>query len=152
MTLTTNQLILLLSIKRGTEEQEKNFGTYDADIKVLLSLMFITSPHPGTYRLTINGEGFVGNAKIAQVDPEINRARMMIGKQFRHKNGIEYTVIDATNLDTIRRKEHPISIVYLGRNGKTWSRLLSDWDRSFTLVEREDPKKYPTNEAQENDG
>jgi hypothetical protein len=55
-----------------------------------------------------------------------------IGKQFKHKNGNIYTVLFLTNIDST--PEHPIDVVYMGQNGKIWSRRLSDWDRSFTLL------------------
>lgn len=58
----------------------------------------------------------------------------MVGKQFKHRNGNIYTVLLLTNTDSTpeRLKDHPIDVVYMGQNGKIWSRLLNDWDRSFT--------------------
>lgn len=58
----------------------------------------------------------------------------LIGKQFKHKNGNIYTPIILTNTDATpeRVADHPIDIVYIGQNGKVWSRRLSDWHRSFT--------------------
>jgi hypothetical protein len=58
----------------------------------------------------------------------------MVGKQFKHKNGNIYTVLFLTNTDSTpeRLKDHPIDVVYMGQNGKIWSRQLNDWDRSFT--------------------
>lgn len=58
----------------------------------------------------------------------------MVGKQFKHKNGNIYTVLLLTNTDSTpeRLKDHPIDVVYMGQNGKIWSRPLNDWDRSFT--------------------
>ena len=59
-----------------------------------------------------------------------------IGKQFKHRNGNIYTVLFLTNIDSTpeRLNEHPIDVVYMGQNGKIWSRRLSDWDRSFVNV------------------
>jgi len=62
----------------------------------------------------------------------------MQGKQYKHKNGNIYTVIPLTNTGATtpeRLKEHPIDVVYMGQNGKVWSRPLNDWDRSFTEVQ-----------------
>ena len=135
--LTTNQLIVLLNLHRGTIMLESDSGTVDADMNTLIELGFATPD----LKTTLEGEVFIGNIKQLE-DPEAQRAKRMIGKQFVHRNGIIYTVIDATNLDTTR-KEHPISIVYMGANGKKWNRDLSDWDRSFTELERrQDPNKY----------
>ena len=66
---------------------------------------------------------------------EITKAE--IGKQYRHRNGNTYTVICLTNLgSTVERQvRYPIAVVYMGQNGKIWSRALSDWDRSFTEIE-----------------
>lgn len=69
-----------------------------------------------------------GNDFIADV---IER---MVGKQFRHRNGNIYTVLILTNTGSTPERliDHPIDVVYMGQNGKIWSRPLSDWDRSFT--------------------
>jgi len=58
----------------------------------------------------------------------------MVGKQFKHRNGNVYTVLMFTNTDSTpeRLNDHPIDVVYIGQNGKMWSRQLNDWDRSFT--------------------
>ena len=58
----------------------------------------------------------------------------MVGKQFKHRNGNIYTVLLLTNTDSTpeRLKDHPIDVVYMGQNGKIWSRPLNDWNRSFT--------------------
>ena len=71
-----------------------------------------------------------GNDFIADV------MQRFIGKQFKHKNGNIYTVLFLTNTDSTpeRLKDHPIDVVYMGQNGKIWSRRLSDWDRSFVNV------------------
>lgn len=61
----------------------------------------------------------------------------MIGKPYHHKNGNIYTPIILTNIgnsDSQPRLDHPIDVVYMGHNGKIWSRPLSDWKRSFTPV------------------
>lgn len=60
----------------------------------------------------------------------------MVGKLYRHTNGNLYTVLMLTNLDASPEsaEKYPIDVVYTGQNGKVWSRRLSDWERSFTLV------------------
>lgn len=58
------------------------------------------------------------------------------GKNFKHKNGQRYKVLFLTNTvtDAKRNIEHPIDVIYIGSNGNKWSRALSDWDRSFTII------------------
>jgi len=58
----------------------------------------------------------------------------MVGKQFKHRNGNIYTILLLTNTDSTpeRLKDYPIDVVYIGQNGKIWSRPLIHWDRSFT--------------------
>lgn len=60
----------------------------------------------------------------------------MVGKSFRHTNGNIYTVLCLTNTNSTpeRMLEYPVSVIYMGQNGKTWSRKLSDWDRSFASI------------------
>ena len=55
------------------------------------------------------------------------------GDVWRHRNGIDYTILHVTNIGHVR-EDHPPDIVYQGENGNVWSRRLSDWHRSFTLV------------------
>jgi hypothetical protein len=50
-----------------------------------------------------------------------------------HKNGNLYSVLMITNQDSTR-EEYPVTVVYIGLNGKVWSRPLSDWHRSFTKL------------------
>jgi hypothetical protein len=55
-----------------------------------------------------------------------------IKSKWRHTNGIKYKVILITNeADT---EKYPLTVVYKGKNGKIWSRPLSDWYRSFTEI------------------
>lgn len=56
------------------------------------------------------------------------------GKQFKHTNGAIYTVLLLTNTHSTPERliKHPIDVVYIGQNGRIWSRPLSDWGRSFT--------------------
>ncbi len=61
----------------------------------------------------------------------------MEGKKYKHTNGIVYTVLFLTNTDAdeAQKEKYPVTVIHQGANGKRWSRFLSDWDRSFTLVE-----------------
>ena len=61
----------------------------------------------------------------------------MEGKQYLHTNKNIYTVLFLTNQtnNKTQQKNHPVDVVYIGQNGKIWSRRLSDWDRSFTEIE-----------------
>lgn len=56
----------------------------------------------------------------------------MEGKRYKHTNGNTYTVLFLTNEGGTDK--HPVDVVYIGNNCKIWSRRLSDWDRSFTLL------------------
>ena len=58
----------------------------------------------------------------------------MVGKQYKHKKGTIYTVIMLTNTGSDDPIGHPVNVVYMGQDGKTWSRLLSEWDERFTEV------------------
>ena len=53
-----------------------------------------------------------------------------IKSKWRHTNGIKYKVIAIANEENTEK--YPITVVYKGKNGKIWSRLLTDWHRSFT--------------------
>lgn len=54
-----------------------------------------------------------------------------IKSKWIHTNGIKYKVVLITNLDSVNEK-YPTTVVYKGKNGKVWSRPLSDWYRSFS--------------------
>lgn len=54
-----------------------------------------------------------------------------VGTKWKHTNGIIYTVLMITN--SYSSVEHyPQTVVYQGGNGRTWSRPVNDWSRSFT--------------------
>lgn len=55
------------------------------------------------------------------------------GSVWVHSNGIRYTVLFLTNLDTQYPTSYPVTVVYVGPNGKLWSRPLHSWHRSMTL-------------------
>ena len=59
----------------------------------------------------------------------------MVGKQYKHKKGTIYTVIMLTNTGSDDSIGHPINVVYMGQDGKIWSRLLSEWDERCKLIE-----------------
>jgi len=63
-------------------------------------------------------------------DNKILDKKDMQGKQYKHTNGNIYTILFLTNINFT--KDHPIDVVYIGQNGKIWSRRLTDWHRSFT--------------------
>lgn len=53
---------------------------------------------------------------------------------WRHKNGDEYVVLMVTN-ESDRQDEYPATVVYWRpRDATRWSRPLSRWHGSFTLV------------------
>jgi hypothetical protein len=89
----------------------------------------------GLELLNLNSE----QMKIESNNPPsriVDDIKRLVGKQFKHRNGNIYTVLLLTNTDSTpeRLVDHPIDVVYMGQNGKIWSRRLSDWDRSFTNV------------------
>lgn len=59
---------------------------------------------------------------------------VVIGSQWQHTNGNEYEVTDITN-EGSTKSLYPVTVVYKGANGKSWSRPLSDWARSMTAIE-----------------
>ncbi len=54
--------------------------------------------------------------------------------RWRHTNGNLYTVLCVANEFTERPEQYPPTVVYQGDNGRIWSRPVSDWSRSMTLV------------------
>jgi hypothetical protein len=64
-----------------------------------------------------------------QIPSEVNP-----GTRWRHKNGCEYYVLFLTN-DTSTDPDYPVTVVYIGDNGRRWSRPLSDWHRSMTPMD-----------------
>jgi hypothetical protein len=57
------------------------------------------------------------------------------GSRWRHRNGNLYEVITLANTESTRSDYVP-TVVYRGTNGKTWSRTVSSWPRSFTVVDQ----------------
>lgn len=54
------------------------------------------------------------------------------GTLWRHTNQNIYKIEKLTNL--LDNKRYPLTVVYVGENGASWSRLASDWHRSMTRV------------------
>ncbi|WP_063894566.1 hypothetical protein [Burkholderia ubonensis] len=68
---------------------------------------------------------------------------------WQHTNGNVYTVLCIANEFTERPEQYPPTVVYMGLNGRIWSRLASDWARSMTLVkDAEDAPAAPAQAAQ----
>lgn len=66
---------------------------------------------------------------------EIKKETMKIPKiksKWIHTNGIKYKVVAIAN--ETNTEKYPLTIIYKGKNGKVWSRPLSDWYRSFTEI------------------
>lgn len=55
---------------------------------------------------------------------------LVIGSRWRHHNGEEYVVRGYANMDSTK-EEYPPTVIYVGVNGKQWSRPLTEWSRSF---------------------
>lgn len=55
--------------------------------------------------------------------------KIVAGSWWKHHNGNKYKVLYIANeLDS---EKYPKTVVYIGTNGKIWTRPLSDWERSF---------------------
>ncbi len=54
--------------------------------------------------------------------------------EWKHTNGIIYTVVCLANVGTLYPEKHPVTVVYRGPNKKIWTRPLSDWHRSMKKV------------------
>jgi len=50
---------------------------------------------------------------------------------WKHRNGNIYKVIDVTNLSD-RQDQYPVTINYVGPNGKKWSKTAFDWFDKMT--------------------
>lgn len=55
-----------------------------------------------------------------------------IGSKWRHYNGIPYTVLHIANIGG--SDNYAETVIIQGANGKVWTRVLSDWHRSFTEI------------------
>lgn len=53
---------------------------------------------------------------------------------WKHTNGNIYRVLFLTNTAALFPEIYPITVVYKGMNGNVWSRPLSDWHRSMTII------------------
>ncbi len=58
-----------------------------------------------------------------------------INTRWKHTNGNLYTVLLVTNLGSDRPEKFPVTVVYCGDNGTTWSRPLSKWHGSFVAID-----------------
>ena len=57
------------------------------------------------------------------------------GTLWKHTNGQIYKVVEIANAETQQPDKYPVTVVYANtNNGTVWSRPLSDWHRSFTLI------------------
>lgn len=50
---------------------------------------------------------------------------------WQHRNGNIYQVISVTNLSD-RQAQYPVTITYVGPNGKEWSKTAFDWFEKMT--------------------
>lgn len=56
-------------------------------------------------------------------------------ERWQHYNGNIYEVMHIANITNQPNEIHPVTVVYKGvHNGFIWTRELSDWHRSMTLV------------------
>lgn len=66
-------------------------------------------------------------------------APVTAGSLWRHYNGNVYTVLLVANQESANEERYPKTVVYIGGNGKCWSRPLDDWHRSMTPLEESRP-------------
>lgn len=59
-----------------------------------------------------------------------------VTSKWQHNNGNTYTVLLVTNLD-MQTDEYPITVVYCDEKFNFWSRPLSRWHGSMTLIPEE---------------
>lgn len=84
-------------------------------------------------RLALNGEV----SYIYLFDPkpsDTTRLAPEPGSVWSHRNGNVYEVLFLTNVTDSYDVHYPLTVVYKGANGKTWSRVAADWHRSMTRL------------------
>lgn len=59
-----------------------------------------------------------------------------VTSKWRHKNGNIYTVLLVTNL-AAQIDEYPVTVVYCDERLNFWSRPLSHWHGSMTLIQED---------------
>lgn len=70
------------------------------------------------------------------------------GSLWRLYNGIVYTVEKVYNLFRLDQN-HPITIGYVGANGRDWSKTLAEWFRAMTAVEGSTPSVETIQDARQ---
>lgn len=66
--------------------------------------------------------------------------------RYRHYNGMEYTVLGVSNLNS-DRSEYEAHVFYQGDNGRTWDKTLPEFMRKMKLVASNDPVLSITDEG-----
>lgn len=73
----------------------------------------------------------ITEVEVFSIDGKI----ISVGDKYTHTLGQVYKVICFTNIDTIRPKKYPESVVYQNvENDRIYSRPISDWFTSMTKV------------------
>jgi hypothetical protein len=67
--------------------------------------------------------------------------------KWHHSNGAVYVVLCIANEFTEQPDRYPQTVVYMGLNGRVWSRPATDWHRSMTLLR--DAADAPVEQAKE---
>jgi len=71
-------------------------------------------------------------SRCFKCDPAVPIKWPEIGMSYRYKNGATYKVIMFSNMNSVRLKTYPITVIYMNEtNGTIWSRPADDWFRSF---------------------
>lgn len=53
------------------------------------------------------------------------------GELWQHHSGRVYEVIGFANLYTEKPDKHPVHVLYLGQNGRLWTRPLTEFRQKF---------------------
>lgn len=56
------------------------------------------------------------------------------GSTWRYTKGGVYTVVLIANEHTAHPREHPVTIVYKGRNERVWCLTLAEWRDRMTFI------------------
>jgi hypothetical protein len=59
------------------------------------------------------------------------------GSVWQHKSGTHYTVVAVSSTpDAGKEEDFPVTVFYVGPDGRQWPRLLKRWHGSMTLVSK----------------
>ena len=71
-------------------------------------------------------------------EPNTGKSHPRPRSVWQHRDGDIYKVVMLANEATEQPDRYPVTVVYRGKDGKVWSRPLSDWHRSMTPAHHEE--------------